>query len=161
MSAAAGKTGLAGDEPRGRFDTQVPPGELPRALDRVWSDAPGLWGWLTTVDHKRIGRRYIATAFVHLLLAGLLALVMRLQLSGPEQRVVGPDLYNQIFSTHGTVMMFLFAVPMAEAVAVFLVPLMVGTRIIAFPRLNAFSYWVYLFGGAMILGRVLVERRAG
>ena len=75
---------------------------------------------------------------------------MRLQLSRPENGLIGPDLYNQLFTMHGTTMMFLFAVPVMEAFAVYLVPLMVGTRNIAFPRLNAFSYWVYLFGGLMI-----------
>ena len=75
---------------------------------------------------------------------------MRLQLARPEGRVIGPDLYNQIFTMHGSTMMFLFAVPVMEAVGVFLVPLMVGTRNIAFPRLNAFSYWMYLGGGIFL-----------
>jgi cytochrome c oxidase subunit 1 len=119
-------------------------------LASTWSDAPGFWGWLTTIDHKRIGKRYIATAFVFFVLGGLLALAMRTQLIKPENGLMGPDRYNQLFSMHGTSMMFLFAVPIMEAVAVYIVPLMVGTRNIAFPRLNAFSYWVYLFGGVMI-----------
>jgi cytochrome c oxidase subunit 1 len=123
---------------------------LHRALDRTWSDAPGLWGWITTVDHKRVGRRYIATAFVFLALGGVLALLMRLQLARPESGLISADRYNQIFSMHGTSMMFLFAVPVMEAMAVYLIPLMVGTRQIAFPRLNAFSYWVYLFGGIFL-----------
>ena len=72
---------------------------------------------------------------------------MRIQLARPRRRPVGPDLYNQVFTMHGTVMMFLFAVPVMEALGVYLVPLMLGARNIAFPRLNAFSYWVYLFGG--------------
>src|SRR5437660_12204281 len=75
---------------------------------------------------------------------------MPLQLARPEAQVVGPDLYNQLFTMHGSTMMFLFAVPVMEAFAVYLVPLMVGTRNIAFPRLNAFSYWVYLFGGCFL-----------
>jgi cytochrome c oxidase subunit I+III len=131
-------------------DTDVPAGELPLRLAAVWDGKPGIWGWLTSVDHKSIARRYIVTAFVFLLLGGLLSLLMRLQLSGPQRALLGPDLYNQIFTMHGTTMMFLFAVPMMEAVAVYIVPLMVGSRIIAFPRLNAFSYWVYLFGGTMV-----------
>jgi cytochrome c oxidase subunit I+III len=119
-------------------------------LERTWADRPGLIGWLTTVDHKRVGRRYIVTALVFFVLAGVLALLMRTQLAYPENRLMGPDQYNQAFSMHGSAMMFLFAVPIMEAMAIYMVPLMVGARNIAFPRLNAFSYWVYLFGGTMI-----------
>ena len=119
-------------------------------LAETWSDAPGLWGWITTVDHKRVGRRYIATAFVFLALGGILALMMRTQLARPESGLISADRYNQIFSMHGTTMMFLFAVPVMEAMAVYLIPLMMGTRQIAFPRLNAFSYWIYLFGGTFL-----------
>src|SRR5216117_651231 len=130
-------------------DRELPPvTEVDEAeLERTWGDRPGLYGWLTTINHKRIGRRYIATAFGFFLLAGMLAGLMRLQLSRPSNPFLGPDLYDQIFTMHGTTMMFLFAVPIMEAMAVYLVPLMVGARSIAFPRLNAFSYWVYLFGG--------------
>ncbi|MBP2310601.1 cytochrome c oxidase subunit I [Azospirillum melinis] len=124
--------------------------ETHRRLSLSWATPPGLWGWLSSVDHKQVGRRYIVTAFVFFLLAGLLALAMRMQLSGPERTLLSPDRYNQIFTMHGTTMMFLFAVPVMEAFAIFLVPLMVGTRAIAFPRLNAFSYWVYLAGGVML-----------
>jgi cytochrome c oxidase subunit 1 len=97
-----------------------------------------------------IGRRYIVTAFFFLLLGGVLAIAMRLQLSRPENRLMSADLYNQVFTMHGANMMFLFAVPVMEAVAIFIVPLMVGTRNIAFPRLNAFSYWIYLAGGILL-----------
>ncbi|MGA0585531.1 cytochrome c oxidase subunit I [Dyella sp. KRB-257] len=121
-----------------------------QTLLATWADRPGLMGWLTTVDHKRIGRRYIVTALVFFVLAGIMAILMRIQLSRPENHFLGPDRYNQLFSMHGSVMMFLFAVPVMEAVAVYMVPLMVGARNISFPRLNAFSYWVYLFGGVMI-----------
>ena len=126
-------------------------------LARTWADRPGFMGWLTTVDHKRIGRRYIVTAMVFFALAGVLALVMRLQLMFPENRILGPDQYNQFFSLHGSAMMFLFAVPVMEAVAIYIVPLMVGARNISFPRLNAFSYWVYLFGGIMIFAAFLLD----
>lgn len=105
---------------------------------------------MSSVDHKVVGRRYIITAFVFLLLGGLLAVLIRLQLSSAEARLIGPEAYNQIFTMHGSTMMFLFAVPVMEAFAVYLVPLMVGTRNIAFPRLNAFSYWVYVAGGAFL-----------
>lgn len=135
---------------RGPRDTRLDQAALDAALRRIWGRWPGFYGWLTTVDHKEIGRRYIVTAFVFLFLGGLNAMAMRAQLAQPESTLLGPDLYNQIFTMHGTTMMFLFAVPVMEAFAVFLVPLLVGTRNIAFPRLNAFSYWVYLFGGVMI-----------
>src|SRR6201747_607011 len=123
---------------------------LKAALEQTWKSPSGLWGVLATVDHKIIGRRYIFTAFVFPALGGVLSILIRLQLAQPEARVLGPDRYNQIFTMHGANMMFLFAVPVMEAVAVYLVPLMVGTRNIAFPRLNAFSYWIYLAGGALL-----------
>ncbi|OWO94982.1 cytochrome c oxidase subunit I [Rhizobium esperanzae] len=119
-------------------------------LRRTWSTPSGLLAALSTVDHKIIGRRYIATAFVFLILGGVLALVMRIQLAFPEARFISADRYNQIFTVHGSNMMFLFAVPVMEAMAVYLVPMMVGTRNIAFPRLNAFSYWIYLAGGLLL-----------
>jgi cytochrome c oxidase subunit 1 len=131
-------------------DSQLDDATLHAKLARTWGTRRGIVGALTTVDHKIIGRRYIVTAFVFLFLAGLLAVVMRVQLARPENHLLGPDLYNQIFTMHGTTMMFLFAVPVMEAFAVYLVPLMVGTRNIAFPRLNAFSYYVYLLGGLMV-----------
>jgi cytochrome c oxidase subunit 1 len=132
------------------LDTELESCELRDALALTWKTEPGLWGALTTVDHKIIGRRYIFTAFAFLALGGVLALLIRLQLATPEARLIGPDRYNQIFTMHGANMMFLFAVPVMEAMGVYLVPLMVGTRNIAFPRLNAFSYWIYLAGGLLL-----------
>jgi cytochrome c oxidase subunit 1 len=131
-------------------DNMLDDAELRARLARTWGTASSIIGCLATVDHKIIGRRYIITAFVFLFLGGVAAAAMRIQLAQPESRLIGPDLYNQLFTVHGTSMMFLFAVPVMEAFAVFLVPLMVGTRNIAFPRLNAFSYWVYLFGGLFL-----------
>lgn len=141
---------FAAPDPKDLRDHQIGGPELTARLARTWGTKRGLIGALSTVDHKIIGRRYIITAFLFLFLAGLAAVAMRLQLARPESRLIGPDLYNQLFTMHGTTMMFLFAVPVMEAFAVYLVPLMVGTRNIAFPRLNAFSYYVYLFGGLMI-----------
>ena len=115
-----------------------------------WTDKPGLIGALCTVDHKRVGRRFIVTAFVFFVLGGMLAGAMRLQLARPDNTLLGPDIYNQLFTVHGTSMMFLFAVPVMQAMAVYLVPLMVGARNIAFPRMNAYAYWIYVFGGAML-----------
>ena len=133
-----------------RYDTDLSDHEITVALKKTWSDRPGLWGWLCSVDHKSIARRYMITACVFLGLGGILSLLIRIQLAAPDKAALGPDAYNQIFTMHGTTMMFLFAVPVMEAIGVYIVPLMVGSRIIAFPRLNAFSYWVYLFGGSMV-----------
>jgi cytochrome c oxidase subunit I+III len=121
-----------------------------RALEATWRDPPGLRGLYSAVNHKTIGVRFIVTAFGFFVAGGLLAAVMRLQLARPGNQLVGPDLYNQLFTMHGTTMMFLFAVPVMLAFASYLVPLMVGSRSIAFPRLNAYSYWIYLFGGVML-----------
>ena len=120
-------------------------------LERVWRDPGGFWGWFTHVNHRSIGKRFMVTAFGFFLAGGVLAALMRIQLARPENHFIGPDLYNQIFTVHGSTMMFLFAVPMMfEALAVYLVPLMVGNRNICFPRLNSYSYWVYLFGGLLL-----------
>ncbi|HEX2780413.1 MAG TPA: cytochrome c oxidase subunit I [Gemmatimonadaceae bacterium] len=119
-------------------------------LERIWAPRRGFRGWLTSVDHKSIAKRYIVTALIMFLLAGLEAAAMRAQLSRPENTLVGPDMYNQLFSMHGTTMMFLFAVPIMIAVGLYLVPLMVGTRNVAFPRLNACGYWVYLIGAILL-----------
>jgi cytochrome c oxidase subunit I+III len=115
-----------------------------RRLEHAWSPHRGLWGWLTSVDHKSISKRYIVTALISFVLAGINALVMRVQLARPENHLLGPDAYNQFFTTHGTAMMFLFAVPIMEAIGLYFVPLMVGTRNVAFPRLNALGYWTFL-----------------
>jgi cytochrome c oxidase subunit I len=121
-------------------------------LHRTWQDPAGLRGWFSAVSHKTIGKRYIVTAFVFLLLGGVEAFLMRLQLAQPEGRLLGPERYNQIFTLHGTTMLFLFAVPVMEGMAVYFVPLMVGTRNVAFPRLNAFGYWMFLGGGLLLYG---------
>ena len=120
------------------------------ALERAWTRAPGFVGWLCSTNHKDIGRRYVVTAFVFFGLAGILALLMRWQLSRPENHFLGPDLYNQLFTVHGTTMMFLFAVPVMEGIGFYMVPLMVGTRNVAFPRMNAFGYYIYLMGGILL-----------
>ncbi len=119
-------------------------------LDHVWRNKPGLWGWLTSVNHKSIALRSIITAFAFFALGGVEAALIRVQLAQPENALIGPDRYNQLFTTHGSTMMFLFAVPMVQSVALYLVPMMVGTRNVAFPRLNAFGYWTYLIGGVLL-----------
>jgi cytochrome c oxidase subunit I+III len=120
------------------------------AMEKIWQRPPGFIGWLTTTNHKDISIRYIVTAFIFFALGGLLALAMRIQLAFPENHFLGPDRYNQFFTTHGTTMMFLFAVPVMEAMGLYFVPLMVGTRNVAFPRMNAFGYYVYLAGGILL-----------
>ena len=119
-------------------------------LHRTWATPPGLFGWLSAVSHRAIGRRYIATSFFFFLLGGIEAAVMRLQLSQPENRFVPPEVYDQLFTMHGSTMMFLFAVPMMEGLALYFVPLMIGTRQVSFPRLNAFGYWNYVIGGLFL-----------
>ncbi len=116
-------------------------------LVRAWSDPPTLKGWICTLDHKAIARRFIVTALVFFFAGGVLGGLMRHQLSAPGKTLVGPDLYNQVFTMHGTTMMFLFAVPVMQGVALYFVPLMIGTRNTAFPRMSACAYWIYLIGG--------------
>ena len=107
-------------------------------------------GWLKTVNQTNIGIRYLYTAFAFFLAAGVLGVIIRTQLAVPENDLIGPDLYNQIFTVHGITMMFLFAIPMAEGFGVYLVPLMIGTRDLSFPRLSAFSYFVFVIGGLVL-----------
>src|SRR3954471_20358072 len=126
-------------------------------LERTWSREPGLWGWLSEVDHKEIGKRYIVTAMIFMLMGGVASLIMRLQLAKPESGLISAQRYDELFTMHGTTMMFLFAVPVMEAMAVFLVPLMIGTRAISFPRLNAFSYYTYLAGGVLLWAAFLLN----
>jgi cytochrome c oxidase subunit I len=140
----------AGPRPSDVRDTHLGSDELNVRLSETWGTPRGIIGALSTVDHKTIALRYLCTAFAFLVLAGMAALLMRLQLARPEAQVLGADAYNQVFTVHGTTMMFLFAVPVMQGMGLYLVPLMLGTRNIAFPRLTAFSYWVYLFGAALL-----------
>ena len=119
-------------------------------LTRTYESHGGLWGWVTSVDHKSIGKRYIVTCFAWFALAGINAAIMRLQLARPESHIVGPDRYDQLFTVHGSAMMFLFAVPVMTAFATYLIPLMVGTREVAYPRLNNFGYYTFLIGGLFL-----------
>lgn len=121
-----------------------------RRLESIWKTRPGLLGWLSTVDHKEIGMRYLVTAFAFLVIGGLEALAMRLQLTGAERHLLTPDQYNQLFTMHGVTMIFLYALPILSGFSNFLWPLLIGSRDMAFPRLNAFSYWVYLASGIFL-----------
>jgi cytochrome c oxidase subunit I+III len=135
-----------------------PPDE-PEVLERLeqrWRDAPGIPGFFTTVDHKRIGMRYIYTAFVFFFLAGLAALLMRDQLARSNNNILAPETYNQLFTMHGTTMIFLFNTPVLAGFGNYLIPLQIGSRDMAFPRLNAFSYWIFLFSGLFLYSSVLI-----
>jgi cytochrome c oxidase subunit 1 len=110
----------------------------------------GIWSWLTTVDHKRIGALYLVTALTFFLIGGIEAEIIRMQLMHPNGTVVSADTFNQLFTMHGTTMIFLAIMPLSAAFFNFLIPLQIGARDVAFPRLNAFSYWVFLFGGLFI-----------
>jgi len=120
------------------------------ALAATWSPGRGLSAWLREVRHTEIGKRFVVTAFLFFAAGGIEAALMRLQLSRPANAMVGPDLYNRLFTTHGSTMMFLFAVPVMQGVGTFIVPLMIGARNLAFPRLSAYSYYVYLVGGLLL-----------
>jgi cytochrome c oxidase subunit I+III len=124
-------------------------------LEEIWEESGGLKGFLTTVDHKKIGRRYLVTAGIFFVFAGIEALIMRTQLIGPHAGVVSPEEYNQLFTLHGTTMIFFFATPMMFGFGNFLVPLMVGARDMAFPRLNAFTYWVFMSSGVLMSASIL------
>lgn len=122
-----------------------PPGELER-LERAWQ-APKGWRLLSAVNNSQIGVFYIATALLFFVLAGVLGLMMRAQLALPDNTLLSAATYNQVFTMHGTVMMFLFAVPVVEAIAVYLLPGMLGARDLPFPRLSAYAFWAYAIGG--------------
>jgi cytochrome c oxidase subunit I len=126
----------------------------PRRADRARA-AGRLWSWLTTVDHKRIGTLYLFTSLAFFGIGGLEAGLIRAQLAGPNLHVVSAETYNQVFTMHGVTMIFLAVMPLAAAFFNFLIPLQIGARDVAFPRLNAFSYWVYLFGGLLITAPIL------
>ncbi|PKB72072.1 MAG: cytochrome c oxidase subunit I [SAR202 cluster bacterium Io17-Chloro-G6] len=116
----------------------------------------GVWGWITTVDHKRIGVLYGVTAFIMLLIAGSEAGIMRAQLAQPDSTLVGPETFNRLFTMHATAMVFMVIMPLSASFFNFVVPLAIGARDVAFPRLNAFSYWVFLFGTLLMHASFLV-----
>jgi len=125
-------------------------------LTRIWEAPHTLWGSLTTVDHKTVGKRYLVTAMIFLLLGGIEALVLRAQLTSPEARLLGPEVYNQIFTMHGVTMIFWYAAPILSGFSNYLVPLLIGARDTALPRANAFSYWVFLFSGLFLYASLLI-----
>ena len=130
----------------------VPPNPLPRPpeeferLRNAW-EPPGGIGIITEVNNIFIGLFYIGAAFLFFLLAGILGLLIRVQLAVPDGALLSDQIYNQVFTVHGTAMMFLFAVPMVEAIAVYLLPSVLGARDLPFPRLSAYAFWAYAIGG--------------
>jgi len=118
----------------------------------------GVWGWMTTVDHKRIAVLYGVTAFIFLLIAGLEAGVVRMQLASADNDLIGAGRFNQMFTMHATVMVFMVIMPLSVSFFNFVVPLAIGARDVAFPRLNALSYWIFLFGAVLMHISFLVDQ---
>jgi cytochrome c oxidase subunit 1 len=129
---------------------EAPPAAVDWRRGRVTS-------WLTTTDHKRIGILYIVTSILFFGAGGIMALLMRAQLATPNEHVVSADTYDQLFTIHGTTMVFLFVVPILAGFGNYFVPLMIGARDMAFPKLNALSYWLFLFGGVVLLCSFLAK----
>ncbi|MGC1110041.1 MAG: cytochrome c oxidase subunit I [Methylovirgula sp.] len=127
--------------------TATPTAGFRQRLENIWETTPGIAGWFASVDHKEIGIRYMITAFAFLVLGGIEALIMRLQLAGPNEHLLTPEQYDQLFSTHGMTMIFLYALPILSGFSNYLWPLLLGARDMAFPRVNALSYWLYLAAG--------------
>src|SRR4051812_30300969 len=125
----------------------------PQVLARDVRPTPKGWtSWVTTTDHKRIGILYLYTTFLFFILGGVEALLIRIQLGAPDNDFLTPEKYNQLFTMHGTTMVFLFVIPVMAGFANYVVPLMIGARDMAFPRINAWSYWMLLFGGLVLYG---------
>ncbi|MFD0853744.1 cbb3-type cytochrome c oxidase subunit I, partial [Actinomadura adrarensis] len=126
----------------GRPVAEAPPRERPRGSVVV--------SWITSTDHKVIGYLYLITSFMFFLLAGLMALVLRAELAEPGTQVVSNEQFNQLFTMHGTAMLLLFATPLFIGFANVIMPLQIGSPDVAFPRVNMFSYWLFLFGGLIV-----------
>jgi len=125
--------------------------ELHRDLTRIWKNETGWRGVLSSVSHTDLGKRFIITAAVFFGIGGVLAMLIRAQLATPQSAFAGPEVYGQIFTMHGSIMMFLFAIPMLEGLAIYLLPKILGARDLAYPRLTALGWWCYLFGGTIMI----------
>ncbi|MHB2267266.1 cytochrome c oxidase subunit I [Aliihoeflea sp. PC F10.4] len=128
---------------------------LHRELDEIWKTGPGLQR-LAAVNHTILGKRFMVAAFVFFAIGGILSMLIRAQLATPNTAFVGPEIYNQIFTMHGTVMMFLFAIPMFEGMAIYFLPKLLGARDLAFPRLTALGFYCYIFGGSILIVAMLM-----
>ena len=141
------------------LNTPVPPEEQERGkaeLRAAWKTPEG-WRYISAVNNTEVGVWYALTAFGFMLLAGLLALAMRVQLAFPGMTFLDADRFNQFFTMHGSAMMFLFAVPMFEAISILLLPAFLGARDMPFPRLSAYGYWCFLIGGCFVMGSLLFD----
>ena len=127
--------------------------QIPRIFPRPMAHS-GLWYWLATVDHKKIGTMYGIVSFFWFIMGGIEALLIRVQLSHAEASIISPEVYNQLFTMHGTTMVFLVVMPLSAAFFNWLVPLQIGARDVAFPRLNALSLWVIFFGSILMLSLI-------
>jgi cytochrome c oxidase subunit 1 len=146
---------MAADHPQSTIGAQRGTGSVQLVADRVEREDARPWlGWVTTTDHKRIGVLYLTTAFVFMVLGGVEALLMRTQLAEPANTLLSSQRYNQVLTMHGTTMVFLVVMPLWAGFANYFVPLQIGARDMAFPRLNALSYWLYLAGGIVFYGAV-------
>lgn len=130
---------------------------IEQRLEELWETPKTLYGKLSTVDHKEIGWRYIVTAMVFMVVGGIEALIMRLQLTGPNAHLLGPETYNQFYTMHGTTMIYWYAFPILAGFGNYLLPLMIGARDLALPRVNAFSYWAFLFSGLFLYASLLLD----
>lgn len=142
------------EDPMTALDPSPPPETAARTRRRVRQGSAVL-RWLSTTDHKVIGNLYLVTAFCFFLFAGVLALAMRAELARPGLQIVSNQQYNELFTVHATIMMLLFATPTFTGFANAVMPLQIGAPDVAFPRMNAFTYWVYLFGGLMVVSGFL------
>lgn len=132
-----------------------PDAQTEERFTRVWQSRPGILGWIAEVNNRPLGVRYMVTSLVFFAMAVVMALTMRTQLALPDNNLLSPDTYNALFTMHGSTMLYLFAVPFVEGLGLFLIPLMIGARDVAFPRLTSFGYWMYVFGGLILFSSFL------
>lgn len=133
----------------GEADIAVTGESEAKQLERTWADPPGLFGWFRALQNDEVAKRIMGTAFTFFVVGGILALLIRLQLLSPESTLIGPDTYNELFTMHGSTMMYLFVVPMMEGFAILILPVMLGNREMPFPRLGAFSWFTMAMGGVL------------
>jgi cytochrome c oxidase subunit I+III len=129
--------------------------ETKQRFNETWQSLPGISGWIAEVNNRPLGKRYMVTSLTFFVVAVIFALLMRTQLAVPNNTFLGPDAYNGIFTMHGSTMLYLFAVPFMEGLGLYLMPLLIGSRDVAFPRLTSFGYWMYLFGGLTMFSSFL------
>lgn len=127
-------------------------------FEKVWKEPKGLGDWFATVNNQPFGNRFMVASFVFFALAGVMALIMRVQLAVPDNDVLGPEVYNQLFTMHGSTMMYLVVLPFLEGLAIYLIPLIIGSREMAYPRMSAFSFWVFFSGGLVFFSSFIFNK---